>query len=211
MSAKDALGKMQNLLAEGRVVWAGHMDPPERPLAPLEDANDFSWCELHQPGECGGHWSWDKRTMFSAARGGGPAFDNATIQSFVCFNHYLANEYGLWPMKDKLKWTHYAPPQVYFRDAPLWGWSSRVLPIRAARALYGVLDRGVRVRVGGWKYAPVRRALRRVRWWWQGVWWDAFYGFIHFGTEEKACDICGRQDSHAHDGWLRGRRLREAQ
>lgn len=93
-------------------------------------------------------------------------------------------------------------------ETPLWGLISRTLPVGLARAIVKPFDRGVRVRVGGWKYAPVRRALRSVRWWWRGAWMSAFDGFIYFGTEEEVCDICARRNPHAHEGSLKGHRLR---
>lgn len=204
----DVLSKAKDLMSSGRFVVAGHLGPQDRPFAPVDDPRDFSWCAHHLPSECGGHWNWDKRMMFSTARLGGPAFEGKVIQSFVCYNHYMHNEYGLAAMQDKLGHTCYVPPHVEHHDDRMWRIVGRLFPLAIARRIAGFLDRGVRIRAGGWEHAPFTRARVRALRRFESAWELCFHGFTHFEFQPTECHVCGRTDDHAHSGWITGYRFR---
>lgn len=146
--------------------------------------------------------------MFSGANLGGPAFDGKTFHIFLCFNHFLQSEFGLSPMQDKLGHTCYVPPHVEYRGIVSWRIIQRLFPIQTARRVARLFDRGVRIRTRGWKHAPLARARASLVFRIEGAWDLFFHGFIHIPREPTPCEVCGRIEDHAHEGWVKGYRVR---
>lgn len=203
------------------VMMSEHLAPPERPVAPVDDPFDFSWCSgevdgVGAPEECGGHWRWDPRTMFtaSAVQVAGPP--EPVPVRFVCFRHHIVNTYGMVITEDKLGRTHFSPPQIDFWPMPFQGLVWRLGGRRAAYAWWRLLYRGVRVRPRGWRYAPLARgwsafysalwnAAFHLREAWQEAWHGHDWRTVPWWPDD-ACPRCGVREAHMKAGWLRGGR-----